>query len=573
MMLREDARLDAAAVADLLVEFGQRIELNGENPYRARAYYKAADSLRALTQPLAEVIAEGRLRDLPGVGAALAERIATLHESGTHPTLEAMRRQLPASVLDMLRIPGLRPEQVLRLHDRLGIGTLADLEAACAGDVLKNRKGFGPALQERIVQGLALMRRSHGQRLLHRATELAEHAAAGLRRSHPELARVTVAGEVRRACELVADLTLVAEAPGRPAERSARLNREVSLTLAEPERYGVALLLATGSAEHVRELQALAATRGFTLDEDGLRRGRRRIPCREEADVYDALALPFIAPELREGRGEVGLAAAGRLPPLVTHDDIRGLLHSHTDRSDGTHSLGEMAEATRRRGYAYFGVADHSRSAAYAGGLSVAEIERQHAEIDALNAGHRGRFRIFKGIESDILADGALDYPDHVLARFDFVVASVHSRFRLDADKQTERILRALANPHATILGHMTGRMLLKRPGYNVDIEAILTACAEHGVAVEINGNPHRLDLDWRWHERALALGCTLSINPDAHSIAELDLTRWGVLIARKGGVPKERVLNCLSLAAITRYFNTRKAARRTTSALEARSS
>jgi DNA polymerase (family X) len=559
-MLKVDARLDASAVAELLVEFGQRIELAGANPYRARAYYKAADSLRALTRPLEEVIAEGRLRDLPGVGAALAERIATLHESGTHGTLEAMRREVPASVLDMLRIPGLRPEQVLRLHDRLGIGTLADLEAACAGDILKNRKGFGSALQERIVQGLALMRRSNGLRLLHRATDLAEQAAAGLRRSHPELARLTVAGEVRRACELVGDLALVAEAPSRPPE--LRLNREIALTVADPDRYGVALLLATGSAEHVRELQALAATRGFTLDEDGLRRGRRRIPCREETDVYAALALPFIAPELREGRGEVALAAAGQLPTLVTDDDIRGLLHSHTDRSDGTHALAEMAEATRRRGYAYFGVADHSRSAAYAGGLTVAEIERQGAEIDALNARYGDRFRIFKGIESDILADGSLDYPDHVLARFDFVVASVHSRFRLDADTQTARILRAVANPHTTILGHMTGRMLLKRPGYDIDIEAILTACAEHGVAVEINGNPHRLDLDWRWHERALALGCTLSINPDAHSVAELDLTRWGVLMARKGGVPKERVLNCLSLAAITRFFAKRKTAR-----------
>ena len=332
--------------------------------------------------------------------------------------------------------------------------------------------------------------------------------------------------------------------------------------VSEPERYGVTLLLATGSAEHVRQLTALAKAQRLTLDENGLRRGRHLIPCPDEQHVYDALGLPFIAPELREGRGEIELAAAERLPTLVTDADIRGLVHSHTNMSDGSYTLEQMAEATRERGYMYFGVADHSRSAAYAGGLSIEEIAAQHAAADGLNARYAGRFRIFKGIESDILEDGSLDYPDDVLGRFDFVVASVHSRFRLDVATQTARILRAVANPHTTILGHMTGRMLLRRPGYEVDIEAILKACAEHGVAVEINANPHRLDLDWRWHRRALELGCTMSINPDAHSTAELDLTRWGVLMARKGGVPKERVLNCQSLAAITRFLEARKRSR-----------
>jgi DNA polymerase (family 10) len=219
-----------------------------------------------------------------------------------------------------------------------------------------------------------------------------------------------------------------------------------------------------------------------------------------------------------------------------------------------------MAEATKKRGYTYFGVADHSQSAAYAGGLTVEEIEAQHALADELNARYGGRFRIFKGIEADILADGSLDYPDNVLARFDFVVASVHSRFRLDRKTQTERLMRAVANPYTTILGHMTGRMLLRRPGYEVDVEAVLRACAENGVAVEINANPHRLDVDWRWHQRALELGCMMSVNPDAHSIAELGLMRWGLLMARKGGVPQERVLNAMSLAEIARHFAERKA-------------
>ncbi len=560
------ASLDASAVANLLVEFGQRLELSGDNPYRAGAYYKAAESLRGLTVSLHEVIAKRHLRDIPGVGPAIAERIAALHESGTHPTLEDMRRQVPTRVLDMLRIPGLRPQQVLQIHDKLGIETLAELENACAQNILKDRKGFGSALQDKIVQGLGMMRRSQGQRLIHRAAVLLERAAAGLRRARPDLQRIVPSGDLRRSCEVVADLSLVAEATESPTgEQPTQLAQEVALHVSQPALYGVTLLLATGSLTHVRQLQEFAKTRGLTLDENGLRRARRLIPCRDEVDVYAALGLPFIEPELREGQGEIELAAAGRLPKLVEADDLCGLLHNHTERSDGSHSLKTMAEATRRRGYAYFGVAEHSKSAGYAGGLSVEEIEAQSAEIEALNARYAGKFRIFKGIESDILEDGSLDYPDEVLGRFDYVVASVHSRFRLSDEAQTARIIRAAANPHTTILGHMTGRMLLRRPGYEVDVDAVLQACAQHGVAVEINCNPHRLDLDWRWHRRALELGCMMSINPDAHSTAELDLTQWGVRMARKGGIPKERVLNSQSLAEIARTFETRRAFRTAT--------
>jgi DNA polymerase (family 10) len=253
----------------------------------------------------------------------------------------------------------------------------------------------------------------------------------------------------------------------------------------------------------------------------------------------------------------------GRLPHLVEAGDLRGVLHCHTTASDGGNTLEEMAEAARGRGYGYFGVADHSQSAGYAGGLSLEAIAAQHAEADRLNRRWRGKFRILKGIESDILVDGSLDYPDEILETFDFVVASVHSRFRLDAEAQTARILEAVANPYTTVLGHMTGRLLLRREGYEIDVERVLQACAEHGVAVEINANPHRLDLDWRWHRRALELGCTLSINPDAHSIAELDLTRWGLAVARKGGVPKERVLNAMDLNAMQGFLKARRAARK----------
>lgn len=552
-------KLDAQAVAKLLVEIGQRLVLAGENPYKARAYTRAAQSLLTLTIPLAEAIAQGRLREIPGVGAAIADTIAKLHANGTLPKLETMRAEAPASMLEMLRIPGVAPAKLMQAYRQLGAATVAELEAACRADRLKAEKGLGASLQAKILQGIALMRQAKGRRLIHQAADTLSAARANLARSHPELGRVTEAGDYRRGCELVSELALVAEVPEGKGTRVSRLNEEIELWLTEQRRYGPALLFATGNAAHLAALQRIAEERGLKLDRDGLRRGKRLLPCPSEAEVYAALDLAFIEPELREGRGEIELAAAGRLPTLVGEADLRGLLHCHTDFSDGGNTLHEMAEATRRRGYSYFGVADHSRSAGYAGGLSLDAVDTQQALADELNARYRGRFRIFKGIESDILEDGSLDYPDEVLGRFDFIVASVHSRFRLDRKAQTERIIRAVENPHTTILGHMTGRLLLRREGYEVDIEAILQACARHGVAVEINANPHRLDVDWRWHARALELGCSLSINPDAHSTDELDLTRWGVAMARKGGVPKERILNALDKDALGRFFEERK--------------
>jgi DNA polymerase (family 10) len=555
-------RLGAADIARALAELGQRTALAGGNPYSARAYERAAQSLAALTTPLADVIARGELRDIPGVGPAIAETIRELHETGTHARLEALRGAVPAGVLEMLRVPGLKPDKILRLHEDLGIASVAELEEACRAGRLQDRKGFGPALQARILQGLETLRHGDGQRLIHRAAQLLEAAQKNLARSHPELRRIVAAGDFRRGCELVGDLSLVAEGPPGTGIETVRLNDDITLAVAEPTRYGLALLFATGAADHLRQLQVFAAERGCDLGPTALRRGKRTLACPDENAIYEALRLPFIAPELREGRGEIERAAAGRLPRLVDEADLTGLLHCHTDASDGANDLKTMADATRKRGYTYFGVADHSRSAAYAGGLSLDEIAAQHANVDKLNRGYRGSFHIFKGIESDILRDGSLDYDDEVLGGFDYVVASVHSQFRLPEAAQTERIIRAVRNPHTTILGHMTGRMLLRRPGYEIDIEAVLTACAECGVAVEINGNPNRLDLDWRWHQHALELGCMLSINPDAHSTAELDLAAWGVVMARKGGVPKERVLNCLDREALRAHFDGRKRSR-----------
>lgn len=396
--------------------------MRGGNPYRAKAYSRAADSLAALAVPLDELIAEDRLTEIPGVGDAIADIITKLHKTGSHPSLEKLRKEIPAGVLEMLTVPGLRPEKVLRLYKDLGIASLAELEAAAKDDRIRKAKGLGAALQTKILQNLPIAKSGEGRLHLHRAAALLAHAKDSIRKSRPELKRVTIAGDFRRGCELVGDLAIVAEA-AKPDKTSTSSADGLQIRVSDRKHFGAALLFATGSAGHIEQLQALAAEKGLRLGSGGLHKGRTLV-AGEEAEIYRALGLPFIDPELREGRGEIEAALKGKVPKLVTDQDLRGILHCHTDASDGTETLESMAKATRQRGFEYFGVADHSKSAHYAGGLSVEEIAQQHREADRLNKRFGKDFRILKGIESDILADGSLDYDDDVLERFDFVVAA-----------------------------------------------------------------------------------------------------------------------------------------------------
>ena len=548
----------AAEVAGLLEEIGQRASFEDGNPYKAKAYVRAAASLRRFVQPLDGLVSAGALQKIPGVGAAIAQRIEALHRGDVDEGLERMRRKLPAGLLGLQAIPGLRPNTIIRLQQLLGVSDMEDLAAACWEGRVAATKGLGGALERKILQGMTIAHESEGRLRMNQAQGILDQTVAELKRLRPELRKITIAGELRRGCELVSDLRLVAvdsKAKGVKKEQFGG----VTLYTCPAARFGAVLLGATGSERHIVELAALARKKGLKLSSDSLRNAAKLVATPREELIYKALGLPvIIPPELREGTDEVERAARGALPELVSVQDLRGVLHLHTDFSDGVNTLEEMAEAARERGFAYLGVADHSQSAHYAGGLSLEEIEAQHEIADALNRRYRGRFRILKGIESDILADGSLDYPTEVLARFDFVVASVHSRFKLSRDEQTKRIIAAVSNPYTTILGHLTGRQLLRRPGYEIDIEAVLKACARHGVAVEVNGNPYRLELDWRWHRKALELGCMLSINPDAHSISELDLVKWGVAVARKGGVPKDRVLNAMDLAQMLAHLEKR---------------
>jgi DNA polymerase (family X) len=548
-------RLDAQQVAELLLEIGRRSSLEGGNPYKARAYIRAAESLRALVVPLDEVIRRSQLRALPGIGDAIARRILELSEKGTDEGLERLRARYPASLLELMNIPRLKATVVTRLHEELGIANLKEAEAAAREGRLRRVKGLGLRVERQILEGAPLARDIRGHMRADRAAELLQVAAQALRSQGFET--ITIAGELRRGCEIVSDLRLV----GTSVKGMAHTRRgAVGVDLVPPDKLGSALLFATGSEVHLAQLEGLAKKKGLILTRDGIGQPGGPLRGNTEEVIYRRLGLSFIPPELREGNDEVGLARARKLPRLVEQLDLKGLLHVHTDFSDGVHSLRDMAEATRARGYRYLGITDHSQSAHYAGGLSTDAILRQHELIDALNDEFGRTFRILKGIESDIRADGSLDYTQDVLASFDFVVASIHGGFRGAKMEQTARIIKAVSNPFSTILGHVTGRLLLRRPGYEVDMEAVLSACAEYGVAIEINCNPHRLELDWRWHKRAIELGCLLSINPDAHSVRELDLVQWGIAIARKGGVERQSVLNAKSPAQLFKHLQRRRA-------------
>ncbi|WP_348640008.1 helix-hairpin-helix domain-containing protein [Mesorhizobium sp. B3-1-6] len=410
------AKTDPRTVASLLREYAHRTSLRGDNPYRTKAYLRAADSLAALSQPLDRLIAAGALTRIPGIGDAIADIVRKLHETGTHPRLEKLREEVPAGVMELFAVPGLRPDKILKLHRALGVNSLAELEAAAKADRIRPLKGLGASLQTKILQNLAIARSGETQLHLHKAAALLEHAVVSVKQEHPEFSRVEIAGDFRRGCELVADLALVALGK-QPIEIEQSTLR---LVVTDKKHFGASLLEATGSAAHLEQLKMYATERGFALRPDGLYRGKKLIASATEEEIYEALDLQFIEPELREGRDEIEEAARRHLPTLVRDEDLHGILHSHTTASDGTETLEAMAEATRKRGFEYYGVADHSQSAHYAGGLSSQEVAEQHREADRLNTNYGGEFHILKGIEADILADGSLDYPDHVLKQFDF---------------------------------------------------------------------------------------------------------------------------------------------------------
>ena len=561
--------ITARNAADFVEEYATLLELSGASPFRVRAYANAVRALETITSPLDELLAAGTLTEVKGIGDSVAELVAEFADTGTAQAYEKLRAATPEGLLDMLRVPGLGPRKIIAIRKDLGIETLDALEQACRTGQLAALKGFGSKTQATILKGVEYIR-AHAGHCHADAAHQSAHSLLAALRSHAQ--RLAVAGELCRARETVQQLDLVLSTTDANAASAAfaahpdiaavlepnvgRLSNglQANLHLVSEEAFPAALHYYTGSEEHRSALHTRAAERGLVLDERGLWRGDERIECADEAALFATLGLAYIPPELRENQGEVEAAAADALPELVTAADIRGMLHVHSTYSDGADSLEAMARAVRERGFEYLGIADHSQTAAYAGGLRVVEVQRQWEEIDRLNE-TLAPFRIFKGIESDILGDGSLDYDDDVLAQFDFVVVSVHSQFNLSRDAMTARIVRAIEHPAATIVGHPTGRLLLRREGYSVDTEQIIAAAARCGVAIEINANPARLDLDWRHVKKARDHGVQIAVNTDAHSIAGLDHLGYGIGIARKGWLRAADIPNALGREAIAAWF------------------
>jgi DNA polymerase (family 10) len=547
-------------VAAALEELAMLAELDGENPFKVRALVNAARAVLQHVEDLNETAARGELTSIQGIGKGIAALIVETLDRGEPAQLAELRGKLPAGLPELLSLPGLGSKRVRTLWQELGITTPGELEYACRENRLVTLAGFGPATQKKLLAAIEFRRHSADKHHLSVGWEAAEATVAALRRALPSC-EVEVAGEVRRYCEVITEVVLVcADAPLAKVKAAVAgvledvtLSKEavtgrhqsgppVRVTTAPRAGFGAALLWHTGGAAHLEQLNRHATRRGVKLSDGALTdRSGKRLSCPDEREAYTRSGAAWIPPELREGTGEIEAAAEGTLPALVEEGDLLGAVHVHTTDSDGTASLAEMAAAAAALGWSVLGIADHSQVAAYAHGLDVDRLRSQGRAIEVHNA--RGdKPLLLRGLEADILPDGTLDLREGV--PLDFVVASVHSSFRQSLEAQTTRLVRAVSRGRGLILGHPTGRLLLAREGYPVDLEAVLQAAAKSGAAVEINAHPFRLDLDWRWVRRAVALGVPVVIAPDAHDPAGLADVRWGLGIARKGWATARDVLN-----------------------------
>ncbi|HEY2615320.1 MAG TPA: DNA polymerase/3'-5' exonuclease PolX [Chthoniobacterales bacterium] len=575
--------MEKTKIAEILDQIATLLELKAENPFKIRAYTNAARSLETWGGNISDLRDEATLEKIPGIGKAIAAKIKELVETGSLKFFEDLRAEFPAGILELFSLPGLGAKKVKALHEKLQVGSIAELLAACESGRVAALPGFGKTTQEKFCRAIAERARHSGSFQLGAISANAETMLHDLR-SHPEALHVCIAGSYRRKKEIVRDLDFIvatsapAEITGAfvahplvesviaqgPTKSSVRLRSGIQsdLRVVSAREYPFALNYFTGSKEHNVVLRNRALQRGWTLNEYRIapapadpaskrKKTAKIIPeVREEADLYRALSLDYIPPELRENCGEFEAAAAGKLPRLLEAENLRGTFHCHTTASDGRNSLEEMAAAAQALGLQYLGIADHSRSSIQARGLDAARLRTQIAAIRDFNETAKD-FRLFAGVECDILRDGALDFDDEVLAELDYVVASVHSAFTLSEAEMTRRIIRAIRHPLVTMLAHPTGRLLLKRDPYAVNIPAIIDAAAETGTWIEINAAPKRLDLDWRWWPLAKEKGVKCVINPDAHGTERVQELWFGVGVARKGWLTEEDVMNCLPLGKI----------------------
>ncbi len=583
-------------IADVLSEIATLMELKGENPFKVRAYANGARAIEAIENAeFASMVEEGRLNTVKGIGEALAAKVAELHATGRLAFLDALKASIEPGLVDMLEIPSLGPKKIAVLKRELGVTSIMELERACKEGKVAALAGFGEKTQEKLLAGIRNREAYSRRHLWWKAVGLAAPILHGLR-ALPGVQAAESAGSLRRRMETVGDLDfIVASSEPRPivdwftaipgvvevtargdTKASVRLDGglQADLRIVPADQYVFALHHFTGSKDHNVQMRQRALERGLSLSEWGLvpasGEGTARdksarsegVRAADERALFAALGLSFIPPELREGLGEIEVAEKGELPRLVELSDLRGSFHNHTTESDGRSTLHEMAAAAQALGWDYLGIADHSKSSRQANGLAEDRLLAQVSEIRALNAAGTYRTHVFTGTECDILPDGSLDFDDAVLGELDYVVASVHSAFSQDEAAMTARIVRAVEHPRTTMLGHLTGRLLLEREAYRVDAAKVIDAAIANGVVIELNANPRRLDMDWRLWRRAAERGLLCSINPDAHEANALQLVLAGVNSARKGWLTAASVLNTLPLAKMAAWLEARRSRR-----------
>lgn len=514
-------------------------DLHGENAFKTKAYAGAAFSIGRLSENLFE-LPEEDLRKISGIGKGIADKITELKTQGFISELETLVSKTPAGIFELFRIKGLGPKKISILWKTAGIDSMAALMQACQENKLAEIKGFGKKTQEDLLHNLQFAEAAADKFHYVSVHEQAEEVLQQLRKKFPNLP-ISLSGEIRRKCPVVSGIEiLVGSEQILPEIEKWQSDIPLNIHTCPPEKFVSTLFKQSAHPEHLRMLT--------------------NIPdhAADEASIYAAHALPYIIPEMREGKDEFNWAKKYAGETIIEYQHLQGILHNHTTFSDGIHTLEEMAVACRAKGFSYLGICDHSQTAVYAGGLKPLDIVHQHEDIDALNL-VMAPFRIFKGIESDILPDGSLDYPDEILLTFDFIVASVHSGLKMTEEKATQRLIRAIENPFTTILGHPTGRLLLMREGYPIDHRKIIDACAANGVIIELNANPYRMDMDWEWLYYAMEKNVFISINPDAHSVEGYADMQLGVHSARKGGLLKRFTFNALSVQEVEEYFSRRK--------------
>jgi DNA polymerase (family 10) len=573
-------------ISSLFEEIALLLEMKGENPFKVRAYRSGAETVRSYPDDILQMARDNQLSGIKGLGEALRDKLHELATTGRLEYYEKLRAEFPATLFELFELQGLGAKKIMLLHRELGISSIAELKQSCLDGRIAGQPGFGEKSQHNILESIEHREKNAGRFLLGSVAMVVDRLL-DLLRDHPESLRVAACGSYRRGRETIGDIDILVATPHPavlteyfstlPGVNKILVHGETKISVLLDEgmqcdlravanaQFPFALQYFTGSKEHNVALRQLANDKGWSLNEyafTAIRDDAEAIPAiNEEADIYQALGLQCIPPEMRENLGEIEAARDNKLPRLIEIGNLRGTFHNHTTESDGRNTLEVMVEAAQDLGLQYLGIADHSKSSFQANGLDEERLLRQVEEIRTLNGELEG-FRIFAGSEVDILKDGALDFSDDVLSQLDYCVASVHNVMNLDEETMTRRIIRAMENPHVTMLGHMTGRLLLKRDAYAVNHAKIIDAAAETRTIIELNCSPKRLDMDWRWWHRARDKGVLCSINPDAHSTAQLQYLHYGILQARKGWLRKEDVANTFSLETITEFLAKPKAQR-----------